>query len=314
MNLKHTRYNISSRHNHIPLLIVGHYTHDVIINSQNSFQRLGGGAGYASIVAEGLNKPFKTLSKVGDDFLYLTECVQNPTILANRKTTSFINDTRSIPRRHQVKDLCEPFHPDDIDCTADVAIVCGVIGEVLPETIKKLREKSQFLVADIQGFIRKIDQTGRVDHCPLHESEFHEVISLLDYLKVSDEELPFIDVEKTRKQTTLLVTYGDDGCTVYDRERHYHIPAYPVSVVDSTGAGDSFLMGFSVGLQHGFSVEKAIRLGHHCGRVAVQSLGISSVRAFSHIMAESFDLNKNLGDDFRPLQGVGFGSLQVEAA
>jgi len=306
MNLKYARYNIGRNHRHTPLLIVGHYTHDVIMSSQKSFQRLGGGAGYASIVAEGLNQPFKTLSKVGDDFLYLTECVQIPTILANRKTTSFINDTRSIPRRHQVKALCEPFHPDDIDCTADVTIVCGVIGEILPETIKKLHEKSQLLVADIQGFIRKIDQTGRVYHCPLHESEFYEVISLLEYLKVSDEELPFIDVEKIRQQTTLLVTYGDDGCTVFDRKRSYHVPAYPVSAIDSTGAGDSFLTGFSVGLQHGFSVEKAIRLGHHCGRMAVLSIGIPSAHAFSHVMTEFFDLDKHLGTDVR--------SSQIEAA
>ena len=271
-------------HHHIPLLIVGHYTHDVIINLQESFHRLGGGAGYASIVAEGLNQHFKTLSKVGDDFRYLAECLQIPIIVENTKTTSFVNDTRAIPRRHQVEALCAPFSPDDIDCTADVTIVCGVIGEILPATIKRLHEKSQLMIADIQGFIRRIGQAGWISHCSLHETEFHEVICLFDYLKVSDEELPFIDVEKIRQHTTLLVTYGDNGCTVYDRKRSYHVPAYPVSAVDSTGAGDSFLMGFSVGLRHGFSEEKAIQLGHYCGRVAVQSVGIPAVHAFSHVM------------------------------
>ncbi len=286
---------VSSKH--IPLLIVGHYTHDVIINSQGHFQRLGGGVGYASTVAAGLKQHFKILSKVGDDFRYLTQCIQIPTIVKNRKTTSFINDTRVIPRRHQVNAICAPFDPGDIDSTANVTIVCGVVGEILPETIKRLHEKSQLLIADIQGFVRRIDQAGWVEHCPLHESEFHEVIHLFAYLKVSAEELPFIDVEKIRQQTTLLVTYGDNGCTVYDREKCYQLPAYPVSAIDSTGAGDSFLMGFAVGLQHGFPVKKAICLGHLCGRVAVQSVGIPAVHAFSQVMHEFFDLDKNLVTD-----------------
>jgi len=271
-------------HNDVPLLIVGHYTHDVIINLQESFQRLGGGAGYASVVAEGLNQHFKTISKVGDDFRYLSECLQIPTIVENRKTTSFVNDTRAVPRRHQLEALCAPFDPDDIDYTADVTVVCGVIGEILPETINRIHEKSKLMIADIQGFIRRVGQSDWIYHCPLRETEFHEVISLFDYLKVSDEELPFIDVEKIRQQTTLLVTYGDNGCTVYDRTRCFHLPAYPVAAVDSTGAGDSFLMGFAVGLRHGFSVERAIQLGHLCGRVAVQYVGIPAVHAFSHVM------------------------------
>jgi len=225
-------------HNHTPLLIVGHYTHDIIINSLASFQRLGGGVGYASIVAAGLNQHFKILSKVGNDFRYLTECLQVPIIVKNRSTTSFVNDTREIPRKHQMKTFCEVFFPDDIDCTADVAIACGVNREILPETIKKLHKKSSLLIADIQGFIRRIDQTGRVYHCPLHETHYHDVIHLFDYLKVSDEEFPFIDIEKIRQQTTVLVTYGNNGCTVYDRRSSYHVPAYPVFAVDSTGAGD----------------------------------------------------------------------------
>jgi len=314
MKLKYRKCDIMSQvdNNHIPILIVGHYTHDVIINSHESFQRLGGGVGYASAVAAGLNQHFKTLSKVGDDFRYLTECLQVPTILKNRKTTSFVNDTRKIPRRHQVDAFCEPFYPDDIDRTADIAIVCGVIGEILPETIKRLHEKSSLLIADIQGFIRKIDQTGRVYHCPLHETNYHDVIPLFDYLKVSDEELPFIDVEKIRRQTILLVTYGDNGCTVYDQKRSYHVPAYPVFAVDSTGAGDSFLMGFAVGLQNGFSVKKAVYLGHLCGHVTVQSVGIPAVHAFSHVMKALCDVDENLMADFISCQAEASLSLAID--
>lgn len=282
---------------HIPLLIVGHYAHDVIINAQGSFQRLGGGVGYAAVTAAGLNQRFKTLSKVGDDFRYLSECQQAPTIVKDRKTTSFVNDMSEISRRQQVNSVCEPIYPDDIDGSADVAIICGIIGEVLPDTISRLYQKSSLMIGDIQGFIRKIDQMGRVYHCPLSESHYYGRISLFDYLKISCEELPFVDVEKICQKTTLLVTYSNNGCTVYDRKRCYQMLTSPVSVVDSTGAGDSFLMGFAIGLQHGFSVEKSIRLAHLCGAVTVQSIGIPALQAFSQVMPALSNVEENVTAD-----------------
>ena len=49
-----------------------------------------------------------------------------------------------------------------------------------------------------------------------------------------------------------------------------------------------------MGLQKGFSVKKAIRLGHYCGCVAVQSVGIPAVHAFSHVMKTFCDAEENL--------------------
>jgi len=266
------------------LLIVGNYTHDTIIDGkQKSFQRLGGGAAYACAVAVGLDQNFEVISKVGSDFHYLQQCLRFPRIAPHTKTTSFVNYTSEIPRRHHVNACCEPIYPHDIHQTATTSIVCGVMGEILPKTIQTLRKTSTILIGDIQGFIRQLDKSGEVHHTPLEATDYHEVIHLFDFLKVSDEELPFINIEKLRQNTTLLITYGDDGCSVYERDTHTHVPTRPLFNVDSTGAGDSFLAGFASGLCQNLSVEEAIQLGHYCGGVAVQSVGIPATHSFRQL-------------------------------
>ncbi len=269
------------------LLIVGHYTHDVLINDQHtSFQRLGGGVAYASVVAAGLNQKFKIISKVGSDFSYAGQCQQLPTVLTQHKTTSFIKYTSEVPRRHHVNTRCEAIYPDDIHDAAHITLVCGVIGEILPKTIKRLYEKSVVLIGDVQGFIRQVDASGKVSHIHLDDTEYADTLPLFDYLKVSDEELPYVNVSTLRKATTLLVTYGDNGCTVYQRNNQFHVPSYAITAVDSTGAGDSFLTGFAIGIQQRLSLEEAVCLGHRCGRIAVQSIGIPTVDSFSHLSQE----------------------------
>lgn len=46
----------------------------------------------------------------------------------------------------------------------------------------------------------------------------------------------------------VIVTLGGRGCFVSLAERGEHLPAHPVKVVDSTGAGDAFVGGFAAGL------------------------------------------------------------------
>ncbi|MSU22633.1 MAG: ribokinase [Opitutus sp.] len=47
---------------------------------------------------------------------------------------------------------------------------------------------------------------------------------------------------------TVIVTLGERGCFVSERERFTSLPAHRVKVVDTTGAGDAFIGGFAAGL------------------------------------------------------------------
>jgi len=72
----------------------------------------------------------------------------------------------------------------------------------------------------------------------------------------------------------VIITQGKNGCRVYERHRDFHVPTFPAQEVDPTGAGDSFLAGFSAGLMHGLSVEDAVLVGNYFGSVTVGQIGV----------------------------------------
>ncbi|MEO7597890.1 MAG: ribokinase [Opitutus sp.] len=72
----------------------------------------------------------------------------------------------------------------------------------------------------------------------------------------------------------LIVTLGARGCFVSLADRGRHIPAYPVKVVDSTGAGDAFVGGFAAGLvRFKGDVLHAARYGNAIAALSVTKFG-----------------------------------------
>ncbi len=73
-----------------------------------------------------------------------------------------------------------------------------------------------------------------------------------------------------RTGTRLVVTLGAQGAALVSSDGSVtRIPAYTVAVVDTTGAGDAFVGGFSVGLGLGLTDLDAVRLGMGCASASV---------------------------------------------
>jgi len=77
---------------------------------------------------------------------------------------------------------------------------------------------------------------------------------------------------ENKKLETIVLKRGNEGCTVYMRDRSVDISAYSVKEVDPTGAGDCFDAGFLCGL-----LEKRSLI--ECGRMAAVS-GALNAAAF----------------------------------
>ena len=74
--------------------------------------------------------------------------------------------------------------------------------------------------------------------------------------------------------SVIVVTDGLQGCTGFVRdEESFHVPVFPVDVVDSNGAGDVFAGGFTWALVAGNSISDAIEIASACAAVKCQSLG-----------------------------------------
>ncbi|MBD1841996.1 carbohydrate kinase [Cyanobacteria bacterium FACHB-63] len=80
----------------------------------------------------------------------------------------------------------------------------------------------------------------------------HELIKRADYLKLAEEEAewlfettdPGVIAHRVESLEGVLVTAGEKGCAYCLSQKEGKVPAFSITVEDTTGAGDSFLAGF----------------------------------------------------------------------
>jgi ribokinase len=88
----------------------------------------------------------------------------------------------------------------------------------------------------------------------------------VDYLTPNETEAGAVREAKG----TLVLTLGEQGAAI-DGER---VPAFPATVVDTTGAGDAFAAAFAVALAEGLSDLEAARWGCAAGAHMVEHPGV----------------------------------------
>ncbi|MCS7096098.1 MAG: carbohydrate kinase family protein [Nitrososphaerota archaeon] len=71
----------------------------------------------------------------------------------------------------------------------------------------------------------------------------------------------------------VAVKLGSAGCYVTDGKRGFHVEAFKVPVVDTTGAGDAFCAGFLFGLIHGKSLYECGRIGNFVASKCITRIG-----------------------------------------
>ncbi|HEY66164.1 MAG TPA: carbohydrate kinase family protein [Caldilineae bacterium] len=72
---------------------------------------------------------------------------------------------------------------------------------------------------------------------------------------------------------TVAVKLGAQGAIARRGDEVARAPVLPVSVVDTTGAGDSFNAGFIYGFLHGWPLDLVLRLGTACGSLSTTKAG-----------------------------------------
>lgn len=82
----------------------------------------------------------------------------------------------------------------------------------------------------------------------------------------------------------IAVTVGSKGCFIYDGNLTYNIPGYPVSVVETTGAGDAFHAGFVYGLLDGrMDLQSIGKFANACGAFCCTGVGARYNGTFDQI-------------------------------
>ena len=71
----------------------------------------------------------------------------------------------------------------------------------------------------------------------------------------------------------LIITLGSDGARFFDGEKHIIVESFKTSVVDTTGAGDTFNGALAHGIVAGMELEQAVRFANAAASLSVEKFG-----------------------------------------
>ncbi|MCX6829280.1 MAG: PfkB family carbohydrate kinase [candidate division Zixibacteria bacterium] len=138
------------------------------------------------------------------------------------------------------------------------AVLIGpILGEVTLGEISSIRKNFDGLFfCDPQGLLRNADSNGRIHHSKVEGIE--QALALFDIVKPNELEgkvLTGIDCRKDPYQAAqiikswgpkiVIVTLAELGSIIYDGRTFIDIPPYKIDLVDATGAGDTYMAGFT---------------------------------------------------------------------
>jgi len=247
------------------LVTVGHFSIDYIESKEKTQIKptLGGPPTFVSLAAKKMGAEVSIISKVGGDFpneyyrWLISEGVDLSMLqrVKNASTTSYMLIYDSEGERQLVLNAKAPaIEPAEIpDSLLSKAIhVSPIAGEVSFEVTKKLRQHSDLLSLDPQGFLRRFDEDGRAH---LEKLDDPKILREFDVFKASRSEIEAATGKSDLLQAIrkihscgveiVIVTRGSRSTILSINGKLYKIPAVkPKVVADTTGAGDVFIGAF----------------------------------------------------------------------
>lgn len=300
--------------NHVSIIFTGHFAIDNIIRFKRSNKpSLGGSVSYSSLALRTytedarisiishvgkLNFTNSLLNKIKDKNIDLRGIKYSQV-----KNTNFVLDYFDHARTLTLKSRSPNLEFKDIPQEylinkPDVIVLVPLCNEISYEYVSQILNyfPNISIGIDLQGFIRKIDEAGKVFY--IHDDEvisnITRIINLIGdnlILKGSEEEMKLIaneynDFYKVMKHFNLydsngifIMTLGEKGSMLVKKgEKILKIPAYkPRRVIDETGAGDVYFSIFLYEFIHSDkswkSIEKAAYIASAAASFLVEKKG-----------------------------------------
>lgn len=143
----------------------------------------------------------------------------------------------------------------------------------------EIPEKSNEIVIE-QAYQRgKIVLYNPAPFRPIPESLYPKITYLtpneteLFHLTGTKDERKGAEVLLNKGVASVLVTLGSRGSYYRDRKGEFFCPATPVTVIDSVGAGDTFMGYFSAMIAEGEDVSSAMRIASKAASISVTRKG-----------------------------------------
>ena len=258
------------------IVVVGHICRDVQPDPPG--WRAGGAAFYAAATASRLGCSVGVVTAGAAEVEALRE-LPNTTVvcLDARCSTSFENVASPAGRRQWLRALAPVISADLLPNewrTAPLALLAPVAGEVPPALARAFPRALLGVAA--QGWLRRLEVGHEVRPAPWEHAP--EVLPYAAAVFASDEDLQgaapgWLGV----RGPVMVVTRGADGCELTHGGRTRHVPAFPATEIDATGAGDVFAAAFMLRLRESRDPLDAARYASCVASSAVAGVGAASL-------------------------------------
>ena len=236
-------------------ITVGNYTKDTIVSAAGTRMVDGGGYNYAAHAAAlaGLKVAAVTRRAAED------AGVTAPLTAAGIDVYAFDSPSSTLMRLEyptanvderilSVKGVADPIGAEQLQgLTARTFLVTASIrGEVSLPTVRLMKERSECLALDVQGFVRIVSAEGRLRYEAWLERD--AVLALTDILKTDAVEAEFLTgTTDIREAARILAALGPreivlthkDGLLVLADGRYYEALFHPVELRGRSGRGDT---------------------------------------------------------------------------
>ncbi len=220
-------------------------------------------------------------------------------VLPSRKTVYFENiyGENQDDRKQRVLAKADPFTVEELkDEEAKFFHLGSLLSDDFSLDVVKLLSGKGKLAVDAQGYLREV--RGEQVY-PTDWKDKREALKYIDILKVNEHEAEVLTGFKDFKQAALqlaewgvkevLLTLGSLGSIIYAEGTFYKIPAYPAkNVVDATGCGDTYSMGYLYMRNKGASYEEA-----GCFAAALSTIKLEKSGPFSGTEEQVCDIIRN---------------------
>jgi len=178
-----------------------------------------------------------------------------------------------------VKGANDAVKPADVDAAAEMlrTVDCIVLQFEIPiETVYytiafACRHGIRCILNPAPAQPVKIEALTGLDYFVPNESEAEAIVGVpvrtVEQAKLCAEKLITAGIRR------LILTLGAKGCLVASRNGSEHVPAFAVSSVDSSGAGDAFIGSFAAFLGEGMTEGEAVRRASLYAGLSTTSVG-----------------------------------------
>lgn len=293
------------------LCCIGHITQDKVVTPNNVVEMPGGTAYYFAKALSRLDvSEFQLVTAVGDEGMPAVEDIRQTGIAVEchlcEHSVCFENIYHSINQSNRTQRVTAMAAPFTLEMLKDVDAEIIHLGSLLQtdfslEVIQALASRGKVSV-DVQGFLREVKGEE------VHAIDWKDKLVALRYIHTlkanRDEMLTITGCDEPHEAALMLadwgvkevvLTFDEEGSLVYTKGEFIEIPAFPtISVVDATGCGDTYMVGYLYQRSKGAPVYEAGCFAAAMCTIKLQGYGPfnGSEQAIRQIMNSSNSLEK----------------------